>query len=316
MFRHEKWCSFSRILHKLTVLIGILSVGVPILFWNRIPDEIPMHYNVSGMADRYSDKGILIFLFVMILFLMGIMAIAVYCVKQDVFSEHAQEAKKSQSEDMYYLLTFMNFVIQCIFAYLVYCCAQGRMLGRLFMPVSMTAVLGPILFYFIYYLKHYRAGHFEDQELAELKRIESQETGLLYRSKVDWWLAILLGGTVVLMLWVVLDPVIKGDGIDPFMMLTTVVVLLLLWPLKDIKYVLYSGHMLVSCGFYGKMRIRYAAIRSVKETKNPLSSAALSLDRLSVSYSQGGKQETVLISPVRKKEFIKKLEEYRKREET
>ena len=80
----------------------------------------------------------------------------------------------------------------------------------------------------------------------------------------------------------------------------------------SVKYVFYSTHLLVSCGIYGKERIEYSAIRQMKATKNPLSSAALSLDRLQIDYMQNGYHQTVLISPVHKKEFMEKLEQYRK----
>ena len=49
----------------------------------------------------------------------------------------------------------------------------------------------------------------------------------------------------------------------------------------------------------------------MKETHNPLSSAALSLDRIQIDYAENGYHQMVLISPVRKKEFMKKVEEYR-----
>ena len=61
-----------------------------------------------------------------------------------------------------------------------------------------------------------------------------------------------------------------------------------------------------------KERVEYHLIRQMKETKNPISSAAMSLDRLQIDYMEKGYHQTVLISPVRKKEFIEKLEQYRR----
>ena len=50
-------------------------------------------------------------------------------------------------------------------------------------------------------------------------------------------------------------------------------------------------------------------------THNPLASAALSLDRLQIDYVINGRHDMVLISPVRKKEFIAKVQERRVYEE-
>lgn len=62
---------------------------------------------------------------------------------------------------------------------------------------------------------------------------------------------------------------------------------------------------------YGIERVEYGTIRQVKETRNPLSSAAMSLDRLQIDYLEKGVRKTVLISTVRKKEFMNRLEECR-----
>ena len=57
--------------------------------------------------------------------------------------------------------------------------------------------------------------------------------------------------------------------------------------------------------------IPYYDIRSFKETHNPLGSCGLSLDRLDIIYKakkgRNGNSE-VLISPVKKQEFIQELE--------
>ena len=70
------------------------------------------------------------------------------------------------------------------------------------------------------------------------------------------------------------------------------------------------NHMTVIC--YGKLRIPYRDIIEMKETHNPLSSAALSLDRIQIDFinSRGG-HETILVSPLHKKQFIHKVEEAR-----
>ena len=61
--------------------------------------------------------------------------------------------------------------------------------------------------------------------------------------------------------------------------------------------------------FYGKVRIAYKDIVGVKSTMNPISSAALSLKRLQIDYAENGIQRMILISPVRRKEFVELLGE-------
>lgn len=307
----EKMQKICKFLQKITLLIGIFTIILPIVFWNRIPDVIPSHYNAAGIPDQYSDKGILVFLLFMVALLMGIMSIAVYYVKQEMTSKYAKEASASQMGAAYIMLVLMNFSIQCIFAYITYCSATSNELGSFFLIFALILVFVPIVVFVIY---GYQNGKKNVSDESLLIQAENREEGITYRTKIDWWLGILLGGTMVLMLYIVIEPLIHGEGIQLGMTIVSVITLLIVLPLFFIKYTFYSTHLLISCGIYGKERVEYHLIRQMKETKNPISSAAMSLDRLQIDYMEKGYHQTVLISPVRKKEFIEKLEQYRKNE--
>ena len=307
----EKVQRLCKILQRFTLLLGIITIILPIVFWNRIPEVIPSHYNAAGIADQYSDKGILIFLLFMVALLMGIMSIAVYYVKQEMTSKYAKEASASQMGAAYIMLVLMNFSIQCIFAYITYCSATSNELGSFFLIFALILVFVPIVAFVIY---GYQNGKKNVSDESLLIQAENREEGITYRTKIDWWLGILLGGTMVLMLYIVIEPLIHGEGIQLGMTIVSVITLLIVLPLFFIKYTFYSTHLLISCGIYGKERVEYHLIRQMKETKNPISSAAMSLDRLQIDYMEKGYHQTVLISPVRKKEFIERLEQYRKNE--
>ena len=307
----EKVQRLCKILQRFTLLLGIITIILPIVFWNRIPEVIPSHYNAAGIADQYSDKGILIFLLFMVALLMGIMSIAVYYVKQEMTSKYAKEASASQMGAAYIMLVLMNFSIQCIFAYITYCSATSNELGSFFLIFALILVFVPIVAFVIY---GYQNGKKNVSDESLLIQAENREEGITYRTKIDWWLGILLGGTMVLMLYIVIEPLIHGEGIQLGMTIVSVITLLIVLPLFFIKYTFYSTHLLISCGIYGKERVEYQLIRQMKETKNPISSAAMSLDRLQIDYMEKGYHQTVLISPVRKKEFIERLEQYRKNE--
>ena len=304
----EKLLKICKIIHRVTLIIGLLTFVLPIAFWSKIPDVIPIHYGVSGTADDYSEKSALILLFFATAMLMGVMNIAIYYVKTSATSKYATEAEKSQLDTVYPMIIFMNLGIQVMFAYMMFCCTTGRNLGILFLPIFLIATFLPIAFIIF---KKKQSGTKLTTALEKYKMMEAQEEGIVYRSKVDWWLGLLLGGSVGFMVYLTLMPIVKGEGVEWVITISTIFVLLLVLPLFAIKYVLYSKHLHVSCGIYGKIRVPYEAISSVKATHNPLSSAALSLDRIQIDYTENGYHQMVLISPVRKKEFMKKIEEYR-----
>jgi len=307
----EKLLKICKITNRITLIIGLLTLILPIVFWNKIPNVIPIHYGASGIVDNYSEKGSLILLFFAVAMLMGVMNIAIYYVKVTATSKYATEAEKSQMDTVYPMVIFMNLGIQVMFAYMMFCCTTGRNLGKWFFPVFMIVIFLPIAF--LIFKKKERSTN-PTTVLGRCKLIEKQEEGIVYRSKVDLWLGLLLGGSVGYMVYLTLVPIIKGEGVEWVITISTIFILLLILPLFAIKYVLYSEHLYISCGIYGKIRIPYDAISNIKATHNPLSSAALSLDRIQIDYTENGYHQMVLISPVRKKEFMRKIEEYRNME--
>ncbi len=128
----------------------------------------------------------------------------------------------------------------------------------------------------------------------------------VYRSKVDTWLLVLM---VVLMAcsmavalagagfiasnrassgWVVaVLTALVGAGL-PF------------WILVSTSYELASGTLQVRCGPL-RIRVPLSEITRITPSRSPLSSPALSLDRLRIEYGQG---KSLMISPRDKEQFL------------
>ena len=297
-------------LHKVSLLIGALTILLPIIFWSKIPDELPMHYNAAGEVDNWSDKGSLILLFFVIALVMGVMSIAVYLVKTNMESKYSKDAEKSEMRVAYPIVVLMNLVVQIMFAYIMFCCITCRPLGTLFLPIFLIATFAPLV-YLIYKCGRIQAA--SGSQKAMYKAIEKTEQGMVYRTAVDWWLGVLLGGCEILMIWVAVEPVIKEGKINWAMLLISLGMSIIILPLFGIKYVMYSEHLLVSMSIYGKARVRYADIVDVKKTMNPLSSAAMSLRRIQIDYVEDDVHRMILISPVKRKAFIKEIESKRER---
>ena len=82
-----------------------------------------------------------------------------------------------------------------------------------------------------------------------------------------------------------------------------------LWLLTSTRYSLLNGELRIQCGPF-RWRIPIAAITGITPTSNPLSSPALSLDRLRIDYGTG---DSLMISPRDKTGFIRELEAARRR---
>jgi uncharacterized membrane protein YdbT with pleckstrin-like domain len=103
-------------------------------------------------------------------------------------------------------------------------------------------------------------------------------------------------------------------GICAGIFLLTNVIIMPWW--FNTYYVLEQSELIIKLGGMGKgKRIPYSDITSVEESRNPLASAALSLDRIEIKFKAGKTgsfTDVVYISPKEKQNFLKLLEEKRK----
>ena len=113
-----------------------------------------------------------------------------------------------------------------------------------------------------------------------------------FASKIDLWLALVLGGATAATLWGLRQVLAEPDAfaVGVAFVVAALGVGLLLW-------------LLVRCGPF-RTRIALDQIRSVKPSRSLASAPALSLDRLAVAYGRVG---SVLISPKDKAGLIAAL---------
>lgn len=129
----------------------------------------------------------------------------------------------------------------------------------------------------------------------------------VYPSKRDLWLAVLLWITVLILLfgaWVVW----QAPGGALYRLGWTAVFALIagfiVWILHGTRYELRGDDLVIRSGPI-RWRRSVHAIREVHPTRNPLSSPALSLDRLAIRIR--GAHFPVMISPARREEFLADL---------
>jgi fatty acid desaturase len=127
----------------------------------------------------------------------------------------------------------------------------------------------------------------------------------VFRSKVDLWLLVLLiaaalvsGAATLAVLWA------GGGGAVAVVPLVLVGAALPLWLLVSPHYTLSQSELLIRSGPF-RWRVSLRDVRSIRPTRNPLSSPALSLDRLRLEYGRG---KWIMISPADKEAFVRALE--------
>lgn len=304
----EKMKIFQKIQH-VTVGIAFTSVLLPLIFWKKIPEKIPQHYNGAGEVDIWSDKTSLILLFFVILFLLGMMSVVMYFIRTSGSSANASESEKKTYGRLYPVIVLMNLCLMLMFAYMVFCSVTCRALGKWFLPVSLLLTFAPLVWYIYRNTK-------ETTTKKEMKRAyikqekEEAKEAISYRTKIDLWMALLILIPLVMEAKIGIDSIRAGKP-NWIVIGTFFLILLIMIPLVFIRYTLYNDYILVQCYLFGTERIPYDSITNIKKTWNPLSSAAMSLRRIQIDYTVNGRHEMTLISPVKRDEFLKEVEKRR-----
>jgi Bacterial PH domain len=138
----------------------------------------------------------------------------------------------------------------------------------------------------------------------------SADVATTYRSAVDRWLLLVLGGALLVAGVSCGIVLVSGDAAARAIAGATgaLGVGLPLWVLTSTSYTLTSEHLVVRSGPF-RWRIPIAGIVEVTPTRNPLSAPALSLNRLRI-MSAGA---SVMISPADPGRFLADLEARRAR---
>lgn len=125
----------------------------------------------------------------------------------------------------------------------------------------------------------------------------------VFRSKIDWWLRLVLA-FVIVGEFIAIGAVIVEQP-DPLALSAAIIICiagltLFAWVLLGTHYTVDRDMLLVRCGPF-RWKVAIDSITAVEETRSPLSSPALSLDRLRIRY---GRRRQLMVSPADKAGFL------------
>ena len=128
-----------------------------------------------------------------------------------------------------------------------------------------------------------------------------------FESKRDLWLVLLIRGIPLAVLAVIGYAWYceRADARGPLAGIVILIALqvFLIEPILRTTYYLIDGPRLIIRSSFLTWRVPIAEITRITPTRNPLSSPALSLDRLQIDYGR----KVILVSPEEKERFIEAL---------
>ena len=130
-----------------------------------------------------------------------------------------------------------------------------------------------------------------------------------FRSKKDWWIVgfiVAATGILLQMLW---SMQLRGTLAEypEHGIVYALTIAIMWWPLLNTRYIVTQDQLIIHSMFL-KWTILKTDIQKMSPTNNPLSSPALSLDRLQIDYQKDGKNKSVLVSPKDKEKFLQALQ--------
>ena len=129
-------------------LFMLLMIGLPIYYFNQLPDTIPSHFNALGEPDAYSKKNSIWTLPIVGLFTyIGLFALNGYPHIFNYPTEITEDNAERQYRIATKLLRTMNLVIAAGFAYITYSTIQAAFgnqmgLGMWFLPIFLLSIFG------------------------------------------------------------------------------------------------------------------------------------------------------------------------------
>ena len=128
---------------------------------------------------------------------------------------------------------------------------------------------------------------------------------MTFKSAVDLWLLVIVALVVIISLGVSVCLVLQRSpaGYLRVIGVLAVGIGLPLWLLYTTQYVVKDEVLRIQSGPF-KWTIPITSISQIVETSNPLSSPALSLRRLKITY---GESKTVIVSPKDREGFLKAI---------
>lgn len=128
---------------------------------------------------------------------------------------------------------------------------------------------------------------------------------VVYKSKIDWWIAALLAATCIGVVFAAYQVNVKTNYAHSSILIGILLILVggiwPLWLLAKTSYILEGSILLVCFGPF-RTKIPIAKITEIVPSRSLLSAPALSLDRLHIKYE--GSRFGALVSPADKAAFL------------
>lgn len=120
----------------LTALLIFIPMIVGLIFWNQLPEELPIHFNSAGIADNWTSKSLVVF------------GLPLFCLAMHLLCTFItlHDPKKQNISDKMFLLVLLIIPVTAIFGcFATYSTALGinlsiNMMMHLFLGIIFIII--------------------------------------------------------------------------------------------------------------------------------------------------------------------------------
>ena len=133
----------------------LIGIYLTIQAWPNLPTTIPIHFDAAGNADGFGSKAMIWLLpAIGVVMVPAMLFLRRFPWLSNVPFEITEENAAYQYGLIVRLLSLLACFVSLLFLLLVYdtisiAFGGSSLLGWLFMPIFLTGIMGPIIWYFI-----------------------------------------------------------------------------------------------------------------------------------------------------------------------
>ena len=146
---------WDKILESIAIMGLLIGIYLAIQAWSNLPTTIPIHFDAAGNADGFGPKGMIWLLpAIGVVMVPAMLFLRRFPWLSNVRFEITEENAAYQYGLIVRLLSLLACFVSLLFLLLVYdtltiAFGGSSLLGWLFMPIFLTGIMGPIIWYFI-----------------------------------------------------------------------------------------------------------------------------------------------------------------------
>lgn len=265
--------------------------------YKELPSKIPVHFNFWGQPDRYGNKMEILILPIIQLILSVSMQATVRELRKARYEDKEDNARNRN------VICTVALGMSILFFWIVFSSTYFGNVGR----YTVFVIFGSVIGIFIYGYTYHRR-KFGKKEKEESIQNSDEGEAVRYEGKIGIWMYALMIFIHLPVLKGLMEDISKKEvdiGTLVVVLVTFLFVDLLILPMMWRNYVLLKEQELMIYFGFWKKRIAYKHIMTLRPTHNPLSSWAMSLDRIYI-YTDSG--DDIMIAVKRRDEFIEEVQ--------